>query len=186
MLVSNYYKILRAISERNYQFATKSYSGVWNDSRFCYSTTYASRALQSANDVAGTNLTDGTLYADNAGVGTVVVVCGNGTTAVTAEDTCLDSDNTSSFTTVSTSCSVGLTGSSITRTFSRTLRNDTSNDLTISEVGVVKGTQMSFDGHLYFVLIERTLLDSEVVVKSGKTATVQIAITEGSDSVVVS
>lgn len=181
MLLANYYKVMRAMFQRDYQFSTTSYAGR-SDNRFCYPTSYNSNYIFLAiNDVAGTNLTDGAQLANNGN--TVVVVCGSGTTAPTAADHHLENDNTASFTHVSTSCAVGITDGAVTRTFTRTLKNDTAADLTISEVGVVKATGISFDSKMYYVLIQRTVLASPVTVGAGKTATIQISITEGNDTV---
>lgn len=185
MLLANYFHVQRAMFDKAYQFRTYSYKGRRSDNRYCYPTDYYSNGIyQAINDVAGTNLDDDTMFG-SAG-STVVVVCGSGNTAETAADDRLANDNTASFTHVSTAASVGVTNGSVTRTFTRTLRNDTASDLTIAEVGVVKGVGISFTAKMYYVLIERTVLSSPVTVGAGKTATIQISITEGNDTVAVS
>ena len=185
MLTSNYYKIQRAMYQRDWMFSGVTYSGR-EDDRYCLPINYnGNGGMYAVNDNAGTNLTDNDVGMSNTN--SVTVVCGSGSTRTpTAADNDLENDNTALFTTISTTCSVGITDSGITRTFIRVLRNDTNSPITISEVGICKATQTSFTYKAFYFLIQRSLLDTEVEVAPGKTATIQIAITEGNDTVQVS
>lgn len=98
-----------------------------------------------------------------------VIACGSGNTNPTVDDYCLESP-VNTLSRISTSCVMNATyENNFLETITSTMQNDTSSDITVTEIGAMGGTSNN-------VLIAREVIDPVVIPANGgqKTFTVTI------------
>ena len=109
-------------------------------------------------------------------------VLGTGTTAPQSNNYALETDVSSSFSDLSTSCSTSSDGSSEVTTITITGTNNTANDITISEIGLYKNLVYNSTGDTGAFLLVREVLAEPFTVLAGSTFTKTFTWTESSAS----
>lgn len=115
-------------------------------------------------------------YTSTVGYGLKInLICGSGTTEPALDDYCLESPFTSLIPVGWSSAPIYENDVITGRTFSKTLQNNTGDDITVSEIGIVGSNRTSSTAmnDSNTVLLERTVLDTPVTVANGETFTIQ-------------
>jgi hypothetical protein len=178
MLTNYWYKIQDSICS-GAVFSGKTFNGT-EDNR--YTIKYGSYDTSVGKY---TKLGLGTLYTDkNKGYSPVIVV-GASDTPETKEDYTLD-DLTPQLTHISNAYHCGVTENGIEHTFVRVLKNATSENIVIREIGLIRQTMIDFSSDAYPFLVMRKVLPTPMLFISGATITITIVISEGAEDVSVS
>jgi hypothetical protein len=179
MLTNYWYEIQKAICDKS-TFQGKSFNGK-NDDRY----TINGNENYQSYVAKFVKLDLGTKYADHNTDYSPVVVVGASNIPETKEDYTLD-DLTPQFTHMSNVYSCGITENGIEHTFVRVLKNETSENIIVKEIGLIRQAMTTFTYNAYPFLVMRKVLENEIVVPVGSSITITIVIGENTENATIS
>lgn len=177
MFVDNFYKLFRAMFTTMSTEASVKLVDYNGKSFNPYKTNSSSYIPFSDNFFYVEGAPQASITTSAAGLKYPSVVFGTGTTPATLSDYKLESTITSGIS-ASASGSASNTEDTGTLTFVYTVNNTSSESITIGEIGY-RASVPDRSGHVYNVLIDRTVLDTPVTIPAGSSGTLVYVIEYG-------